>query len=86
MQQQSLIWSQDDFEELLEKEAEKERVLARGDNIGADPSCYESTDKGRKVSICLCSTDMCNTASDNSNGAGAKLAFAAMITLLALTA
>ena len=57
----------------------------RGDDIGDDPSCYESTDKGRKVSICLCSTDMCNTASDN-NSAGAKLAFAAMITLLALTA
>ena len=85
MQQHSLICSQEDFEELLEKEAEKERVQARGDSIGADPSCYETTDKGRKVSICLCSTDMCNAA-PNDNGAGAKMAFAAIITLLASTA
>ena len=80
----SVVSPQEDFEELLEKEAEKERILARGDDIGADPSCYESTDKGRKVNICLCSTDMCNGASDN--GAGAKLAFAAITALLALTA
>lgn len=58
----------------------------RGDDIGDDPSCYESTDKGRKVSICLCSTDMCNAANHNGGAAGAKLAFAAFITLLALTA
>ena len=60
-------------------------MVSRGDSIGADPSCYETTDKGRKVSICLCSTDMCNAA-PNDNGAGAKLAFAAIITLLASTA
>ena len=60
-------------------------MLERGDDIGDDPSCYESTDKGRKVNICLCSTDMCNAASDK-GAAGAKLAFAALITLLALTA
>ena len=81
----ALVRPQEDFEELLEKEAEKERVQARGDSIGADPSCYETTDKGRKVSICLCSTDMCNAA-PNDNGAGAKMAFAAIITLLASTA
>ena len=48
-----------------------------------DPACYESTDKGRKVHICLCSTDMCNAAAATT--AGAKLAFAAMTTVLALS-
>ena len=58
----------------------------RGDDIGDDPSCYESTDKGRKVSICLCSTDMCNAANHNGAAAGAKLAFAAVTALLAIAA
>ena len=60
-------------------------MVQRGDSIGADPSCYESKDKGRKVNICLCSTDMCNAANDR-GGAGAKLAFAAVTTLLVIAA
>ena len=59
--------------------------MQRGDSIGADPSCYESKDKGRKVNICLCSTDMCNAANDRGS-AGAKLVFAAVSALLAITA
>ena len=60
-------------------------MVSRGDSIGADPSCYESKDKGRKVNICLCSTDMCNAANDRGS-AGAKLVFAAVSALLAITA
>ena len=60
-------------------------MVSRGDSIGADPSCYESKDKGRKVNICLCSTDMCNAANDRGE-AGAKLAFAAITALLAIAA
>ena len=73
---------------MLEKEAEKERRKARGESMAVDPACYESTDKGRKVNICLCSTDMCNAATTATTAAGTgatKLAFAAMTTVLALS-
>lgn len=50
------------FDDLLEKEAAKERLRVSGEGVDVDTACYDSVHNGRPVSICHCSTDQCNGA------------------------
>ncbi len=69
-----------EFEDLLEIEAEREQKLIAGEYVGENKACFETVDHGRKAFVCLCSTDMCNAGirSAPTFSIAAQLAWAAV--------
>ena len=46
-----------DYNELLEKEE-----MYAMDKIEGDLSCYDTTDNGRQVRVCVCTSEKCNSS------------------------
>ncbi|TRY63227.1 hypothetical protein TCAL_05135 [Tigriopus californicus] len=51
-----------EYEELMEQEALKERMIQKGESWDVDPACHEDVHHGRDVHVCYCSIDQCNSA------------------------
>ncbi len=63
----------------MEQEAEKERLISTGEGFDQDPACEDTTNHGRKVTVCYCSSDQCNKSNNTSSN---KFIIVAIVTAL----
>ena len=47
----------EDYDALVDQEQFRET-----NHTDEDPTCYDTTDNGRKVRVCICTTDKCNSS------------------------